>query len=103
MASAQRTRTPASRCKARYSGATARFTRNPGLPDSEELGNNDLVTLSPSDVVRLEGNGGYGDAMLRDPAAQESQARGRERPVRRLLRLQREPGGARAPVDARAL
>ncbi|WP_459615085.1 hydantoinase B/oxoprolinase family protein [Bordetella sp. 2513F-2] len=56
--------------KGGHSGSTARFIRNPGLPDSEELGNTDLVQLAPGDVIRLEGNGGggYGDPMLRDPA-----------------------------------
>ena len=57
--------------KGGHSGSTARFTRNPGQPNSESLGNTDLVALSPGDVIRLEGNGGggYGAPMARDPAS----------------------------------
>ncbi|SAI55770.1 hydantoin utilization protein B [Bordetella ansorpii] len=60
-----------------HSGSTARFVRNPGRADTEELGNNDLVKLAPGDVIRLEGNGGggYGNPMLRDPACVESDVR----------------------------
>ncbi|WP_017777362.1 hydantoinase B/oxoprolinase family protein [Paraburkholderia kururiensis] len=43
-------------------GANARFTKNPGTPHEEQLGNNDLVVCNPGDVIRLvgAGAGGYG-------------------------------------------
>lgn len=63
--------------KGGHSGSTARFIRNPDMADCEHLGNNDLVTLSPGDIIRLEGNGGggYGDPMRRDPALVENDVR----------------------------
>ena len=63
--------------KGGLSGSTAKFIRNPGMSDSEELGNNDLVKLSPGDIIRLEGNGGggYGSPLLRDPALVENDVR----------------------------
>lgn len=51
-------------------GRTSAFTRNPGTPEEEDLGNTDIVLCRPGDVIRLEGGGGggYGDPLLRDPA-----------------------------------
>jgi N-methylhydantoinase B len=45
-----------------HAGANARFTKNPGRPHEEPLGNTDLVICNPGDVIRLEGAGagGYG-------------------------------------------
>jgi N-methylhydantoinase B len=50
-------------------GANARFTKNPGTPHAEPLGNTDLVICNPGDVIRLEGAGagGYGPPAERDP------------------------------------
>ncbi|TKC79105.1 hydantoinase B/oxoprolinase family protein [Trinickia terrae] len=49
-------------------GANARFTKNPGTPNEEPLGNTDLVICNPGDVIRLEGAGagGYGVPIERD-------------------------------------
>ncbi|WP_150671216.1 hydantoinase B/oxoprolinase family protein [Pandoraea anhela] len=58
-----------------HAGRTSRFLRNPGTDREEDLGNTDLVTCSPGDIIRLEGNGGGGfgapytrpiDAVLQD-------------------------------------
>ncbi|SIT37445.1 5-oxoprolinase (ATP-hydrolyzing) [Paraburkholderia ribeironis] len=51
-----------------HAGANARFTRNPGMPNAEELDNNDLVVCMPGDVIRLvgAGAGGYGRPVDRD-------------------------------------
>jgi N-methylhydantoinase B len=51
-----------------HAGANARFTRNPGMPNAEELDNNDLVVCAPGDVIRLvgAGAGGYGLPVDRD-------------------------------------
>ena len=51
-------------------GANSRFTRNPDTPETEELGNTDLVPCQPGDVIRLvgAGAGGYGDPLERPSA-----------------------------------
>ncbi|MEI9411534.1 hydantoinase B/oxoprolinase family protein [Mesorhizobium salmacidum] len=50
-------------------GRTSTFTRNPGTPQEEDLGNADLVSCMPGDVIRCAGagGGGYGDPRTRDP------------------------------------
>lgn len=44
-------------------GTISTFTRNPGTPKEEALGNTDVVHCSPGDVIRVvgPGAGGYGD------------------------------------------
>ena len=51
-------------------GALSHFTRNPGTPREESLGNTDILRCEPGDVVRVvgAGAGGYGDPFARDPA-----------------------------------
>ncbi|UPJ47887.1 hydantoinase B/oxoprolinase family protein [Bradyrhizobium sp. 200] len=51
-------------------GRTSTFTRNPGSPCEENLGNIDLVNCRPGDIIRCEGGGGggYGDPYERAPA-----------------------------------
>ncbi|MBP0111779.1 hydantoinase B/oxoprolinase family protein [Bradyrhizobium vignae] len=50
-------------------GANAIFTRNPDGPDTEALGNTDVVPCKPGDRIRLvgAGAGGFGDPLLREP------------------------------------
>ncbi len=52
-------------------GAPSRFVRNPDGEAPDELGNKDVVKCLPGDVIRIvgAGAGGYGDPLLRDPAA----------------------------------
>ncbi|MFC4168815.1 hydantoinase B/oxoprolinase family protein [Teichococcus aestuarii] len=52
-------------------GAASTFTLNPGRPEEQDLGNTDLLHLSPGDVVRIvsPGGGGRGDPARRDPLA----------------------------------
>jgi len=58
-------------------GATCGFTRNPGTPGAQDLGNTDVVHCAPGDVLSISssGAGGWGDpyarpleAVLRDVA-----------------------------------
>ncbi len=50
-------------------GASSRFTRNPDTNNAQELGNTDVVTLDPGDILRVHGpgGGGYGPAWDREP------------------------------------
>jgi len=50
-------------------GANAIFTRNPDGPNTEALGNTDVVPCKPGDRIRLvgAGAGGFGDPLLREP------------------------------------
>ena len=50
-------------------GGTSVFVRNPGTAHEEQLGNTDLVTCDPGDVVscRGGGGGGYGHPYEREP------------------------------------
>ena len=50
-------------------GSTSRFTRNPRTPQAQDLGNTDLLSCAPGDVIRLEGagGGGWGHPFERDP------------------------------------
>jgi N-methylhydantoinase B len=52
-------------------GATSAFLRNPGSPRAEDLGNTDVVTLDPGDVVRIvcAGGSGWGPPWQRPDAA----------------------------------
>jgi N-methylhydantoinase B len=51
-------------------GAPSTFHLNPGAPGERDLGNADLVSLGPGDVLRIvsPGGGGRGDPHRRDPA-----------------------------------
>jgi N-methylhydantoinase B len=51
-------------------GATSSFHRNPESNHAEDLGNTDVVTLDPGDVIRIvaAGGAGWGHAHERDPA-----------------------------------
>jgi N-methylhydantoinase B len=48
-------------------GATCGFTRNPGTPAAQDLGNTDVVHCAPGDVLTISasGAGGYGDPFAR--------------------------------------
>ncbi|MBB5696312.1 hydantoinase B/oxoprolinase family protein [Muricoccus pecuniae] len=48
-------------------GATCGFTRNPGTPGAEDLGNTDVVRCDPGDVLTISaaGAGGWGDPFAR--------------------------------------
>ncbi len=50
-------------------GATCGFRRNPGTPEEEDLGNDDVVRCGPGDVLTISasGAGGWGDPFLRPP------------------------------------
>lgn len=52
-------------------GAASSFTLNPGKANEHDLGNTDIIHLSPGDVVRIvsPGGGGRGDPATRAPAA----------------------------------
>ena len=52
-------------------GKPSRFIRNPGTAEEVDLGNTDVVTVEPGDVIRIEaaGGGGWGPAHERDPRA----------------------------------
>ncbi|WP_159995437.1 hydantoinase B/oxoprolinase family protein [Roseomonas sp. 18066] len=52
-------------------GATCGFTRNPGTPRAEALGNTDVVRCAPGDVLSISasGAGGWGDPFTRPLAA----------------------------------
>jgi N-methylhydantoinase B len=51
-------------------GSNSMFTRNPGRNNVEELGNRDIVSCEPGDVIRIVGGGGggWGDPLDRPPA-----------------------------------
>ena len=48
-------------------GTPSRFMLNPGTPDEQDLGNTDIVTLGPGDVIHIVcgGAGGWGDPLER--------------------------------------
>lgn len=50
------------------SGARSVFLKNPGLANEEDLGNTDLVSCDPGDIILCQGGGGggYGDPLARD-------------------------------------
>jgi N-methylhydantoinase B len=52
-------------------GSHSRFVLNPGTNREENLGNVDILTIGPGDVVHIGsgGSGGWGDPLERDPAA----------------------------------
>lgn len=52
-------------------GMTSEFWRNQHQPHAINLGNTDVVTLDPGDVIRVTSAGaaGWGDPLLRDPEA----------------------------------
>ncbi len=52
-------------------GAASQFWRNPGTPQAENLGNTDVVTLDPGDVITItcSGAAGWGPAWERPVAA----------------------------------
>lgn len=52
-------------------GAPSAFWRNPGTPQAENLGNTDVVTLDPGDVIRIvcSGASGWGAPWQRPAAA----------------------------------
>ncbi|MFM9849996.1 MAG: hydantoinase B/oxoprolinase family protein [Hyphomicrobiaceae bacterium] len=55
--------------KGGYAGALSSFILNPQSPEAKQLGNRDVVTLQPGDVIRTigPGAGGWGDPLDRDP------------------------------------
>lgn len=55
-------------------GAASRFLRNPGTGREENLGNTDVVSLDPGDVIRVvcSGGAGWGPAWQRPVAAVEA-------------------------------
>ena len=59
-------------------GKSSRFLRNPGAGNEINLGNTDVVTVEPGDVIRITaaGGGGWGPAHERDPQAVLSDVRG---------------------------
>ena len=68
-------------------GSTSRFTRNPRTPQAQDLGNTDLLSCAPGDVIRLEGAGGGAGPPVR---ARSAAGAGRRAPRPRQHR-----GGAR--------
>lgn len=52
-------------------GSHSKFVLNPGTNHEENLGNVDILTIGPGDVVHIAsgGSGGWGDPLERDPAA----------------------------------
>ena len=52
-------------------GSNSSFTRNPGAPNEETLGNRDIVACEPGDVIQIVGGGGggWGDPFTRAPSA----------------------------------
>jgi len=52
-------------------GSRSRFLLNPGSEGERDLGNIDILTIGPGDVVHIGsgGAGGWGDPLQRDPAA----------------------------------
>jgi N-methylhydantoinase B len=52
-------------------GATCGFTRNPGTPGAQDLGNTDVVQCAPGEVLTISasGAGGWGDPYKRPVAA----------------------------------
>lgn len=52
-------------------GAPSRFIMNPGSNREVDLGNTDILTIGPGDVLHIAcgGAGGWGDPLARDPAA----------------------------------
>ncbi|MBV8169701.1 MAG: hydantoinase B/oxoprolinase family protein, partial [Alphaproteobacteria bacterium] len=52
-----------------HAGKSSAFVRNPGRPDEVNLGNTDVVTVQPGDVIRITsaGGGGRGDPLDREP------------------------------------
>ena len=59
-------------------GKSSRFMRNPGTNDEFDLGNTDVVTVEPGDVIRITaaGGGGWGPPHERDPGAVLTDVRG---------------------------
>ena len=59
-------------------GKPSRFFRNPGTAAEEDLGNKDVVTVDPGDIIRITaaGGGGWGPAHERDPQAVLADVRG---------------------------
>ena len=52
-------------------GAPSRFIKNPGTNREVDLGNTDILTIGPGDVIHVAcaGAGGWGDPREREPAA----------------------------------
>ena len=52
-------------------GAPSRFIQNPGTAGEVNLGNTDILTIGPGDVIHVScgGAGGWGDPLERDPDA----------------------------------
>ncbi|HKK36953.1 MAG TPA: hydantoinase B/oxoprolinase family protein [Paracoccaceae bacterium] len=52
-------------------GGASKFIRNPGRNDEFNLGNTDIVTIGPGDVIHVTcgGAGGWGDPLEREPEA----------------------------------
>ena len=59
-------------------GKSSRFIRNPGTAREVDLGNTDVVTVEPGDIIRITaaGGGGWGPARERDPRAVMADVRG---------------------------
>ena len=59
-------------------GKSSAFLRNPGAPNEVNLGNTDVVTVAPGDVIRITaaGGGGWGPAHERDAEAVLADVRG---------------------------
>jgi len=60
-------------------GTPSRFLLNPGGNHEVDLGNTDILTIGPGDVVHVAsgGSGGWGDPFERDPAAVLSDVKSR--------------------------
>ncbi|MGZ0189184.1 MAG: hydantoinase B/oxoprolinase family protein [Alphaproteobacteria bacterium] len=52
-------------------GGASKFILNPGTNQEVNLGNTDILTMGPGDILHVScgGAGGWGDAMARDPEA----------------------------------
>ena len=59
-------------------GPSPPFIRNPGTTCEVDLGNTDVVTVEPGDIIRITaaGGGGWGPAHERDPRAVMADVRG---------------------------
>ena len=64
--------------RGRRGGQVVRFTRNPGTAGEVDLGNTDVVTVEPGDIIRITaaGGGGWGPPRERDPRAVMADVRG---------------------------